>query len=601
MPDHPVPQSEIADNEFSAHDAVLGWVKDIAPYGIFTTDTSFRIQSWNQWLATRSGMPATDLIGQMLPERFPELVDRGIHRRYQNALRGEISVLSAALHRYLLPFPSPVADLHAPHMLQTVRIAPLVMNHQIVGTITIIEDVTERETHALIMQRQQQHEHMLSRALSVLLRANDPMRGIAELFPSFVPALGIDAFFTHITEADSPTLHLSASGGILARLKDDLATFAPGEGPCGASSLDREPVIVPDLQATTDPRYRDLRGNGMRLFACFPVVIGDHLHGTLSVGSYNEISLADDEAKFLSTLTQYLALAMERVRRETQLIAARTTLQEHAGDLEQKVRERTALLHDTIAQLESFSYTVAHDLRAPIRALQGYSEVLAEEFGHLLPADGQLTVSRLARASKRLDVLTRDLLRFSKVARADVELEPVDVADVIEELKSEAPQSLQNALAVQTPLGVAQAQRTLLQQCLANLIENAVKFAHPQRALLITIRSEQTAERTQGSSTPSLAFNPATFGAPKSAAETAALSSGAWLRIWVEDNGIGIPDRSRAKIFGIFERSAGSENIEGTGIGLAIVARAMQQMGGFCGVESTIGEGSRFWLELPAA
>jgi signal transduction histidine kinase len=275
-------------------------------------------------------------------------------------------------------------------------------------------------------------------------------------------------------------------------------------------------------------------------------------------------------------------------------------LQEHAGNLEHKVQERTALLHDTIAQLESFSYTIAHDLRAPIRALQGYSEILGEEFGHLLPAEGKTTVSRLARASKRLDVLTRDLLRFSKIVRADVELEPVDVADVVEELKSEAPQMIQSALLVQPPLGVARAQRTLLQQCLANLLENAGKFANPQRNLCITIRSEQAPERTRGASTPSLAFNPATFGAPKTSAETAAAPKGSWLRIWVEDNGIGIPERARSKIFGIFERSAGSENIEGTGIGLAIVARAMQQMGGFCGVESKVGEGSRFWLELPS-
>jgi signal transduction histidine kinase len=315
------------------------------------------------------------------------------------------------------------------------------------------------------------------------------------------------------------------------------------------------------------------------------------------VGSYSHGTLLDDELKFLSTLAQYLAIAMERVRREAQLVTAQTKLQEHAESLEAKVHERTALLHEMIAQLESFSYTVAHDLRAPIRALQGYSEILRDDFGHLLPEEGMHTVSRLTKASQRLDALTRDLLRFSKIARSDVELEPVNIAEIIEELKSYTP-LLQTALSVDMPLGVARAQRTLLQQCLANLIENAVKFAKPKQAPRIHIRSEHTSEPTPIGSAPSHAFHPPTFGTPGGVTTK---PSQPWLRIWVEDNGIGIPERARTKIFGIFERSAGSEHVEGTGIGLAIVARAMHQMGGACGVESKVGEGSRFWLELPAA
>lgn len=583
---------------FSAHDAVLGWVEDIAPYGIFTTDAAFHIQSWNQWLAVRSGLSAQDLVGKALTEKFPELIGRGIDRRYHNALKGEISVLSAALHKYLLPFPTSIHNAPSPHMLQTVRIAPLVVGGGIVGTITIVEDVTERETQAAILQRQQQHDHMLSRALSVLLRTSDPMRDIEELFPSFTPALGVDAFFTHLADPDDNILRLSASAGIPPRIKEELEALPAGEGPCATCCHTRNVLMVSDLRTNTDPSYRELRASGMRLFACFPVAVGEHLHGVLSVGSYHHETLPADETKFLATLAQYLAIAMERIRREAQLIAARRTLQEHAESLEVKVHERTALLHEMIAQLESFSYTVAHDLRAPIRALQGYSDILSEDYGHLLPDQGKFTISRLSKASKRLDALTRDLLRFSKIARADVELAPVDIAEIVEELKPYSPR-LHTSLTVDDPLGVVRAQRTLLQQCIANLLENAVKFSKPHEELRIHIRSEHVGSPTTAGSLTPLAFNPATFGPPKAPAP--GTDSGPWIRTWIEDNGIGIPERARAKIFGIFERSAGSEHIEGTGIGLAIVARAMHQMGGFCGVESEIGKGSRFWLELPAA
>ncbi len=599
MNPHPSAPETVSGGAFSAHDAVLGWVEDIAPYGIFTTDDTFHVQSWNQWLTARSGLSAPDLVGQFLFAKFPELRTRGIERRYQNALKGEISVLSAALHKYLLPFPTSVHNAPGPHMLQTVRIAPLVVRGKIVGTITIIEDVTERETQAAILQRQQQHDHMLSRALSVLLRTTDPMRDIEELFPSFTPALGVDAFFTHLSDPEDNILRLSASGGIPARLKEELAALPAGTGPCGSCGLTHAPTMVRGLRDNADPAYSELRASGMRLFASFPVAVGEHLHGVLSVGSYHHDALPADETKFLSTLAQYLGIAMERLRREAQLITARKTLQEHAEGLETKVQERTALLHEMIAQLESFSYTVAHDLRAPIRALQGYSEILSEDFGHLLPDEGKFTVSRLAKASKRLDALTRDLLRFSKVARVDVELEPVNIAEIVEELRPYSPE-FQTALSVDLPLGTVLAQRTLLQQCIANLLENAVKFANPREHLRIQVRSEPMARPTAAAAplTPH-AFNPATFGGPRPASADAPEQP--WFRIWIEDNGIGIPERARAKIFGIFERSAGSEHVEGTGIGLAIVARAMQQMGGFCGVESQVGQGSRFWLELPAA
>jgi signal transduction histidine kinase len=342
-----------------------------------------------------------------------------------------------------------------------------------------------------------------------------------------------------------------------------------------------------------------------------PLLVGDRLLGTLAFGSYQRATIAAEEIEFLFTVAQYLALALDRALRETALREAQQTLSEHAEILETKIAERTAKLHETIAQLESFSYTVAHDLRAPIRSLKGFSEILLNDYASTLPAPAQGLLGRLLRASQRLDALTRDLLQFSRIVRQDVKLAPVDVAELVHEIVAVTPALHEGVLQVAGKLGAVQAQRTLLQQCLSNLFDNALKFARPEAPPRLVIRAEGRTHPTAANApTPTSAFSPPTSLRSARSPASEAMSSAPWpvesgapprIRIWVEDNGIGIPVHAHEKIFGIFERVSGLDHVEGTGIGLAIVARAMQQMGGTCGVESEPDHGSRFWLELAAA
>lgn len=265
--------------------------------------------------------------------------------------------------------------------------------------------------------------------------------------------------------------------------------------------------------------------------------------------------------------------------------------------LETKVAERTAWLTETVEQLESFSHTVAHDLRAPIRWISGYTEMLLDDYRETMPAGARAIVERLRHAGGRLDALTRDLLCFSKIARQEVRLEPVDLAEVVADLVAHSPGLQDGVVEVRSP-SPALAQRALLQQCLANLFENALKFSRPGVRPRIVVRTEP-----RPGPEPGAASTPGTFvHAPPSPAPLPPGASPAnWLRLWIEDNGIGIAPESRSKIFGMFERASGVDHIEGTGIGLAIVTRATQRMGGTCGVESQPGAGARFWLDLMAA
>lgn len=591
----------------SRRKAMLGWMEEIAPYGIFTTDPTLKIRSWNRWMVAHSGKSAESVIGRPLVEVYPDTAARRLDEHFHRALNGQIAVLSTALHKYLLPLPPVSREFGVPFMLQTARIAPLETKTAIVGTITILEDVTQRECQALILRRQQEHDRLLSSALGLLLESDRPLQIAAELFPRIAAPLKLEAYLNYLISPDGTELRLHAAGGIPAETRKALGTLPLGDGPCGQVALLRRPVLLSG-QSAPSPHTEMMRRLGLRSYAGFPLMIGERLLGTLSFGSYDRDTIMNEEIEFLSRIAQYLSVALDRALRERALQEAQQALSEHAEVLESKIAERTVRLHETIQQLESFSYTIAHDLRAPIRALKGYTEILLADHSADLPADGLTIVQRLQRASHRLDALTRDLLKFSKIARQDVELAPVDISEVVADVVQVTP-LLSAAVEVKDPLGVARAQRTLLQQCLSNLFDNALKFARQGEPLKIVVHSERIAAASSGAE-PLTAhpFHPSI--APRAADPRDPLSGGGdgstrnrspRLRIWVQDNGIGIAPHSHQKIFGIFERVSGLENVEGTGIGLAIVARSMQQMGGSCGVESTLGHGAKFWLDFEAA
>lgn len=587
--------------EFSPLDALGGWMQDIAPYGIFTTDTDLRVQTWNQWLVSHSGLAVDKVIGRPLVELYPEIKSRRLDEHYHRALCGQVSVLSTALHKYLLPFRPATREAETGAMLQTVRIAPLSSGMRTLGTVTTIEDVTQRERHAVQLQRQQEHDRLLSSALGVLLQSHDPLRDVAGLFPTLTLPLGYEAYLNHTYDAPSGTLRLNAAAGILPRQRELLTTLRLGEGLCGQCAAQRRPLIRTHLREADDESGRAMAHLGFHAYCCFPLLIEDRLLGTLAFASSTHATIAPDQLDCLSTVSKYVAVAMDRALREQALREAKRSLAEHAGQLETKVRERTARLHETIAQLESFSYTVAHDLRAPIRSLKGYCDILLSDFD--LPEGSTTIVERLQRSTDRLDALTRDLLKFSRVSRQDVVLEPLDVSAVVQDAVIMSPSLREEMLTVQEPLCKVWAQRTLLQQCLANLFDNAVKFVPTGTRPAIVVRCELSqGGATAAAAASTGAFIPATHrldsSAPCPDVPAAATIPEARVRIWIEDNGIGIPPEAHQKIFGIFERVSGNDHIEGTGIGLAIVARAVQQMGGRCGVESELGRGARFWLEF---
>ncbi len=254
----------------------------------------------------------------------------------------------------------------------------------------------------------------------------------------------------------------------------------------------------------------------------------------------------------------------------TKLKAVEAELRALNVSLEEKVQERTSRMREALRELETFTYSVAHDLRAPLRAMNQLSEILIDEFSPQLGPEGREYARRIGQAAERLDHLTSDLLEYSRVARADVDVHAVAIRDVVDEVLDFLDGDIrQTGAIIRVDLGDERIRgnRFFLTQALTNLVTNAIKFSKPGTAPEVRIRS--------------------------SAGESGRL------RLWVEDDGIGIDPRHHPKLFRVFERLNPHGPYKGTGIGLAIVRKAVERMSGTFGVESDLGKGCRFFIELP--
>lgn len=260
-----------------------------------------------------------------------------------------------------------------------------------------------------------------------------------------------------------------------------------------------------------------------------------------------------------------VALLVERRKRQR----AKEALDQLNAELEQRVEERTAALAAKTKELETFSYSVAHDLKAPLRGIDGYSRLLLEEHLEKLDEEGRAFLHTIRASTERMNQLIDDLLAYSRLERRALTAGSIELHSFIETLVEEKRLELEDRrirLSMNVNGGSVIADADSLAQALRNYLDNAIKFAREAPEPQIEIGAEEM-ERA--------------------------------CRLWVRDNGVGFDMKYHDRIFEIFQRLHRLEDYPGTGVGLAIVRKAMERMGGRAWAESAVGQGATFYLEIP--
>jgi signal transduction histidine kinase len=300
-----------------------------------------------------------------------------------------------------------------------------------------------------------------------------------------------------------------------------------------------------------------------------------------------------------------LALNMEL---EDRVDARTAELRQLTLELEARVRERTAQLSEANANLQNFTHSAAHDLRSPLRAIKGFSNMLLEEYHPEPHSQGHALIARITQCATQMQQLLDDLLEYSKLAEKELKLEPVSLQSTVRDALAllDADIHAKNAtITVDHSLPTILGHPATVVLLLNNFVSNALKFVSPGVQPHIRIWAEQrkdTAIGRGGDSETRSSVRPRRGrpGEPEASTRgTQRLSS--LVRLWVEDNGIGIEPRDLGKVFEVFQRIHDKGAYPGTGLGLAIARKGAERMGGCVGVESQPGQGSRFWVELPQA
>jgi signal transduction histidine kinase len=426
--------------------------------------------------------------------------------------------------------------------------------------------VAERDVRARwegILGREQiaarnQELSSLYRITEMILRAGDEEAAYGPLLEAVAESTGFPLVLVETLDDKGEFLTVTAARG-LGMSPSVIPPALVEQTLSGVAIATGRPVLETDARRRREHARDALQRLRLRTYLAFPMFSSDRVVGTLTLAHTEAVVPDRSLVEWAGSLANSLASFVER-----------TGTQAALKESESRYRTLATQLQRANDELESFAYSVSHDLRAPLRTMQGFAYALIQDFGGVLPDEARDYADRIIRSGRQSELLISDLLAYSRLSYEDVVLSPVPLGEVVADAREHLGADLAAArIVVDEPLPTVRGQRATLVTVVSNLLSNAVKFVPPDRTPEIRIRADKATGRT---------------------------------RLWIEDNGVGIPEKQRERVFRVFERLV-DEGVSrpGTGIGLAIVRRGMERLGGRVGVEGRQPHGSAFWLELLSA
>ncbi len=377
-----------------------------------------------------------------------------------------------------------------------------------------------------------------------------------------------------------------AAPGLYLVLEPDLTIVAVSDAYLRATMTNREKILARRLFDVFPDNPDDPQANGMRnLSASLQRVLDTGAPDMMAVQKYDmrrpEAEGGGFEERYWSPANSpvlgadgRIAYLIHRVEDVTELVrlqrevSNQEEVKKRAAELEILVGERTGELRSMVEELESFCYSLSHDMRAPLRAIHSYAELVLADCGQGLTPNCHQYLDKTVRSANRLDRLIREVLAFTRLSKLKIQPQTVDVDNLIRDILDERPEWHPPAVEIQieSPLMPMLGHEASLTQCITNLVDNAITFVAPGVKPQVRVYS-----RVEGNQ----------------------------VRLCFHDNGIGIDETGQRRLFQLFQRLHTGEQAQNIGIGLAIVRKAVERMKGQVGVQSTPGKGSVFWIQLP--
>ncbi len=510
------------------------------------------VTSWNPASERIFGYSADEMIGQPITRLIPsELLDE--EERFLQAIAAGQTVRN---------FDTIRVKKDGNRIDVSITLSPITdPQGQIVAASKIVRDITERKQAE---EAQWRYAERLA-AINHLDRIIASNIDIIKVYDNFVAELRM------LIPVDLISLIRLNDAGDQWRVTREWNQNEPSsprgrKGPVQGSVLEwlavnRAPLMEAELgERGIWQETEKLKQAGIRSQLLLPLIVQERVLGVLAVASQKPNTFSEEMQSILMTIADQLSIAIQKADLYEQV-------QRHAAELEQHVRMRTAELEAANKELEAFTYSVSHDLRAPLRAIDGFSRMILRDYQALLPDEGQRRLGIVRENAQQMGQLIDDLLTFSRLNRQPLTRQPVDLTElanrIMVDLRSQE-KSHPVELIIE-PLPPAQADPALLKQVMVNLLSNAMKFTRKCEAASIKIGYHEDNDE---------------------------------IIYFVKDNGAGFDMRYVDKLFGVFQRLHRADEFEGTGVGLAIVQRIIHRHTGRVWAEAEVDKGATFYFTL---